>query len=64
MENGAEGYGYLFWRGKYDSYRSDGMYGQYSIVIPNKEAVITTTAESRNQKALLDFLLDEIVPQL
>ena len=64
VENGAEGYGYLVWRGKYDSYRADGMYGQYSIVIPNKEAVITTTAESRNQKALLDFLLDEIVPQL
>ncbi|MDO5144102.1 MAG: serine hydrolase [bacterium] len=64
VENGEEGYGYLFWRGKYNSFRADGMYGQYSIVIPDKEAVITTTAENRNQKEMLEFLLDEIVPQL
>ena len=63
-ENEGEGYGYLFWRGRYNSFRADGMYGQFSIVIPDREAVITTTAESRNQKHLLDTLLDEIVPQL
>ena len=64
VENGEDGYGYLFWRGKYNSFRADGMYGQYSIVLPEKEAVITTTAENRNQKEMLAFLLDEIVPQL
>lgn len=64
VENGEDGYGYLFWRGKYDSFRADGMYGQYSIVIPAKGAVITTTAENRSQRELLAFLLDEIVPQL
>lgn len=64
VENGQEGYGYLFWRGPYHSYRADGMYGQYSIVLPDQSAVITTTAESRNQSALLNYLLDEIVPQL
>ena len=64
VENDEDGYGYLFWRGKYNSFRADGMYGQYSIVIPDKEAVITTTAENRNQKEMLEFLLDEIVPQL
>ena len=64
VENGQEGYGYLFWRGPFNSYRADGMYGQYSIVLPDQSAVITTTAENRNQSALLTFLLDEIVPQL
>lgn len=64
VDNDEDGYGYLFWRGKYDSFRADGMYGQYSIVIPDKGAVITTTAENRNQKEMLEFLLDEIVPQL
>ncbi len=63
-ENGAEGYGFLFWRGKYNSFRADGMYGQFSIVIPGKDAVITTTAESRDQDRLLDILLEEIVPKL
>lgn len=64
VENGEDGYGYLFWRGKYGSFRADGLYGQYSIVIPEKEAVITTTAENRQQKQMLNFLLDEIYPQL
>lgn len=63
-DNGEEGYGYLLWRGKYDSFRADGMYGQYSIVLPSRDAVISTTAESRRQRELLAFLLDEIYPQL
>ena len=50
--------------GKYDSYRADGLYGQYSVILPAQEAVITCTAESRNQKQLLETLLDAIVPQL
>ena len=64
VSNAEYGYGYLFWRGKYDSYRADGLYGQYSVVLPAQEAVITCTAESRNQKQLLETLLDAIVPQL
>jgi len=64
VENEEDGYGYLFWRGKYDSYRADGLYGQYSVILPAQEAVITCTAESRNQKQLLKTLLDAIVPQL
>lgn len=64
VENEEDGYGYLFWRGKYDSYRADGLYGQYSVILPAQEAVITCTAENRNQKQLLETLLDAIVPQL
>lgn len=64
VDNEEVGYGYLSWRGKYDSYRADGLYGQYSVILPAQEAVITCTAESRNQKQLLETLLDAIVPQL
>ena len=64
VDNEEAGYGYLFWRGKYDSYRADGLYGQYSAILPAQEAVITCTAENRNQKQLLETLLDAIVPQL
>ena len=34
VENGAEGYGYLFWRGAHNSFRADGKYGQFAIVLP------------------------------
>ncbi|MDR3106904.1 MAG: beta-lactamase family protein [Bifidobacteriaceae bacterium] len=40
------GYGYQVWRNTIAGYRADGMYGQYSIVIPDKRAVITTTAHN------------------
>lgn len=46
-EEGIQGYGYQIWRSKYPgAYRADGLYGQFSIVIPDKEAVVTVTAHN------------------
>ena len=64
VENGAEGYGYLFWRGPYDSFRADGKYGQLSIVLPHKNAVIAVNAESRDAGSMMKRCMDVIVPQL
>lgn len=58
IENGADGYGYLFWRGKRNSYRADGKYGQYAIVFPDENAVICTNAELPDQRKLLDFIME------
>lgn len=63
-DNEWGGYGYLFWRGDYNSFRADGMYGQFSIILPDRQAVISATAESRESDALLDLIMDRIVPQL
>ena len=58
VENGGDGYGYLFWRGVHNSYRADGKYGQYAIVLPDDNAVLAVNAESRDQSRLLDFLME------
>lgn len=58
MENGEEGYGYLFWRGPRNSYRADGKYGQYAIVFPDENAVIATNAELLDQRQLLAFIME------
>jgi len=63
-ENGEQGYGYLFWMGEHNSYRADGKYCQWSIVIKDKNAVISTMAECRDYKALNRAVFDEIYPQL
>ena len=63
VENGREGYGYLFWRGKHNSFRADGKYGQYTIGFPDKQAVVTVTAESRKEPAVLETVYDCLVPQ-
>ena len=59
VENGGEGYGYLFWRGAHNTYRADGKYGQYAIVLPDDNAVIAVNAECRPQHLLLDSLMRE-----
>ena len=63
-DNGAEGYGYLFWRGPYNSFRADGKYGQLAIVLPDKNAVIAINAESRDAGSMMKRCMDVIVPQL
>jgi CubicO group peptidase (beta-lactamase class C family) len=60
----GNGYGYLFWRGQHDSYRADGKYGQYSIVLKDKNAVIVVNAECREEHKILDCIWDTIFPLL
>lgn len=57
------GYGYLFWRGEYNSYRADGMHGQLCIIFPDHNAVVTTVSESRDPQSVLRAIYDEICPQ-
>ncbi|MBQ9326842.1 MAG: serine hydrolase [Clostridia bacterium] len=64
VENGREGYGYLFWRGPANSYRADGKYGQWSIVLKDWNAVVTVTAECRCTDRMQEVLFSELVPQL
>lgn len=63
-QHGDNPYGYLFWRGKYNSYRADGKYSQLSIVFPDHNAVISVVAECRNGKELMNAIYDLICPQL
>ena len=63
-ENGAYGYGYLFWGGPQGSFRADGKYGQFSILLRDKDAVVTLTAESRETGKLLDAVFQYLAPQL
>ena len=60
----SEQYGYLFWIGKDGSYRADGKYCQLSMVLPEKDSVITTVAECRDSRRLMALIENEIVLQL
>ncbi len=65
-DNGRDeyGYGYLIWRGPHGSYRCDGKYGQYGIVVPEKRAVIAINAECREQNKLLEHVYETLLPML
>ena len=60
----CEFYGYLFWRGKYNTYRADGKYCQFSIIMEEQDAVISVVAECRDGKCLMDAIYEEICEKL
>jgi CubicO group peptidase (beta-lactamase class C family) len=39
-----QGYGFQFWRGRHGSFRGDGAFGQYCIVVPEADLVVAMTA--------------------
>lgn len=59
-----QGYCYQFWRNRHNSYRADGAYGQYIIVIPEKDAVVAITCESPDMQDEINLVWDYILPAL
>lgn len=52
----GENYGYLFWRGAFHSFRADGKYGQLSVILPERNAVVTVVCECRDGEGLTHWL--------
>lgn len=67
----AQGYGYQFWRNSTEGFRADGAFGQFSIVMPDKDMVVAITGESFDMgdsmkliwKNLLPGVKDEALPK-
>ena len=54
------GYGYFFWTNPDDeSYRADGRYGQYIVVVPKSKVVVTVQA--LDSKKFFDDVWSELV---
>lgn len=60
----GQGYGYQFWMGEHNSYRADGKYGQYCIVLEKEDAVIAINSHATHVRRILENLWVEIWPQL
>lgn len=61
-----KGYGYQIWMNSFpNSYRMDGLYGQYVVILPNKNAVITYVSnEHQNMTGILELTWDVLVDKL
>src|SRR4051812_30925027 len=51
-----QGYGYQFWRSRHDTYRGDGAFGQYMMVIPQYDAVVAITSGVRDMQAVMNVV--------
>ena len=59
-----QGYGFQMWRCRHNAFRADGANGQYIIIIPEKDAVVVTTANIRDMAEELNLIWDYILPAL
>lgn len=62
--DGGMGYGYQFWRGSHNTYRADGLYGQFCIISEEKNAVIAINSAEENSQSILDSVWSYIMPVL
>jgi CubicO group peptidase (beta-lactamase class C family) len=57
-----QGYGYQFWRCQAPRFRGDGAFGQFTIVLPEQDAVIVMTSENKNMQGQLDLVWKHLLP--
>jgi len=57
-----QGYGFQFWRCRHHAFRGDGANGQFCIVMPDLDAVVAITADTRDMQAELNVVWDKLLP--
>lgn len=58
------GYGYQFWRCRHNAYRGDGAFGQYCIVMPEQDAVLTMISGVQDMQVVLDKVWEHLLPAM
>ncbi|MFN8344856.1 MAG: serine hydrolase [Spirosomataceae bacterium] len=59
-----QGYCYQFWRCRHNAYRGDGAFGQYTIVMPDQDAVIAIMSETADMQGILDLVWQHLLPAM
>jgi CubicO group peptidase (beta-lactamase class C family) len=57
-----QGYGYQMWMCRHGAQRADGAFGQFSIVLPDLDAVIACTAQVIDMQQQLDLVWAHLLP--
>jgi CubicO group peptidase (beta-lactamase class C family) len=58
------GYGFQFWLNPPGGYRADGAFGQYSMILPELDAVVAITSESIKTKDTMQIVWDVLLPEM
>jgi CubicO group peptidase (beta-lactamase class C family) len=59
-----QGYGYQFWRGRHNTYRADGAFGQYCLVLPEHDTALIITSATADMQATLNLVWEHLLPLL
>lgn len=60
----VQGYGYQFWRCQNKAFRGDGAFGQFTIVMPEQDAVVIMTSETKDMQGQLDLVWKHLLPAM
>jgi CubicO group peptidase (beta-lactamase class C family) len=59
-----QGYGYQFWRCRNGAFRGDGAFGQFCIVMPEQDAVMSITSGVGDLQKVLNVFWDTLLPAM
>jgi CubicO group peptidase (beta-lactamase class C family) len=59
-----QGYGYQFWRSRHNTFRGDGAFGQYCMVMPELDAVVAITSGVRDMQKVMNLVWDKLLPAM
>jgi CubicO group peptidase (beta-lactamase class C family) len=59
-----QGYCYQFWRCRHNAFRGDGAFGQFTVVMPEQDAVLAITSETSNMQGELDLVWEHLLPAM
>jgi hypothetical protein len=59
-----QGYGYQFWRCRNGYFRGDGAFGQYIIVMQDKDAVVAINSETEDMQGILNLVWQHLLPAM
>ena len=57
-----QGYGFQFWRCRHNAFRADGAMGQYTIVMPDQDAVVSIHAGLGNMQHEINLVWKHLLP--
>ncbi|HKE55830.1 MAG TPA: serine hydrolase [Pyrinomonadaceae bacterium] len=59
-----QGYGFQFWRSRHNTFRGDGAFGQYCMVMPEIDAVVAITSGVRDMQKVMNLVWDKLLPAM
>ena len=60
----VQGYCYQFWRCRNNGFRGDGAFGQFIIVLPEKDAVVAITCETPDMQKEINLVWNFLLPAI
>ena len=60
----SQGYGFQFWRSRFNTYRGDGAMGQFCLIIPEYNTIVAITSGTDNMGGIMEIVWDKLLPKM